>query len=611
MKTVKRMKKSTTILLVLAMVLSLPTAFGQNDGDSTDKGVTTKTFTNSDGEVIKMIETETNDNGETIRITTKEVIFLESGGSRTEENTVYPKAQAQTQEGEGDKKEECPLTVKEMGEMSLWEQCHQLHASKPLYANIEFQLQHPKCQDTFKETIKKCKLMSDLIRLNNPDGIEDGMVDYDPQMGEIKCISNNGNAIDFKSCKTFLNLYRGQRITDQALIMEQEIEKTTHANKQGEEMAEIAKDINNSQGKYIDVAKDHAKKGKNLANVRGSYQAVKFTTFGGVLAGYMTPNKAEDDCKALPNGDEELCQEILGGDKSVGAQLFLNAAIKSRVTQMVAQSGIKGAAEFIVANQYKKQMDRLDGIKDDLNNSEDDGTIIIEEDTMVSECNYNPTLPQCQGLSLNHTASGHGGINFGSGAAAEYTGGSDGNELDFSNNNDFSNTKPSEMSPGLASDLAAFDTKSGNHFVDGNGGPGTVSYGSLGSGGGGGGSASAGGAPGSGSGGAGSSSDDKVNPLTMKKAGVSYAGGKRGKRGRYVASAGKKKSGGTSSSSNPFAKFFNKNKNKSGNSLLNFRDPASQLGSKKDSLFSRISRRYDDMEKKKRLLEYIIEQQKK
>ena len=81
---------------------------------------------------------------------------------------------------------------------------------------------------------------------------------------------------------------------------------------------------------------------------------------------------------------------------------------------------------------------------------------------------------------------------------------------------------------------------------------------------------------------------------------ASYKGGQglyKGGRGR----SGKSKS----TSKNPFANLFKKNKNKRGKNVLNFRDIAAK-NDQRGSIWQMISDRYQDADKKKRLLKYKI-----
>lgn len=498
---------------------------------------------------------------------------------------------------------------------SLWEECKDMYGKRSLQSGGPLKAKADYCQNTagplgltLAQLEERCNIIAQVITYYNGDQeLRDNTMIMDQQSGyTMSCDWNEGIAVDYGSCVNFVNLFRAQMITDEGIKIEQEVEKIALENKASAKMSEASKDMANSQGTYIDVAKDHAKKGKEQANVRAVYQGTKFATFGSLMIAYTGPKKVQKKCYSSDiagSANEELCKEIFD-DQELTRQMFRNQEARMMLAKLTTESGVKSGAEIFIASQYKKQINRLSGIKDQLDEADKESKSgLVQQDIMMTECQYNPNLPQCRGLGINHQAGGsYGNMNFGGSGVTQYTDAGKSGDLDLSPDNTAS-VKPSELEPGLGSDLVNFDSQSGAHMIDTNGGPATVRYGpQSGGGGGGGGSASGGGIPGSASK-TSNPNDEKATPINLTTSGINYAGG--GKMKSSYGAISNKGSKESSEDNNPFSKFFNKDKaNKTGDTL-NFRNVASdQFGKQKDDIFARISSRYDKIKNSDRLLKY-------
>ena len=221
----------------------------------------------------------------------------------------------------------------------------------------------------------------------------------------------------------------------------------------------------------------------------------------------------------------------------------------------------------------------------------------------MKECEINPTAPECQ------SASGRQSVGF-QGNSFNITGNDKASHVPGSMN-DGKGGGANADSPGQQnrSDIAGIiGTELGEATGKGStaitGAPGAASYSGKGVGnpGGSGGASSKGAAP---PGGRPPRTGGKPSPGSDSRGvKVKYDGDGSGwKSGAYGSSRRRKKK--PSSNSNPFAKLFGDKKKKDGKGgILNFRTPSSALN-KKGGLFQRVSSRYRQVEKEKRLLKYV------
>ena len=225
----------------------------------------------------------------------------------------------------------------------------------------------------------------------------------------------------------------------------------------------------------------------------------------------------------------------------------------------------------------------------------------------VRECVIHPELPKCKIRNRRKVDGVSNTYSFGPGAKSSVIGSSDGGDGDS-----FSGSAPNVdrdfVPTGLGEMLPDTNTLGNNDFSRAP--PPAASYAGRGTGnpGGGGGGAPGsvsppgkGGAASGGGGGGGASGSSGGTKVSYDGSGGGWKGyGSGGRGGKSGRSSGKTRN-------NPFAKLFGKNKKKSGSEVMDFRSPASKFGIS-GSIFKRLSRRYGDVVKNKRLHEYTTEE---
>jgi len=227
-------------------------------------------------------------------------------------------------------------------------------------------------------------------------------------------------------------------------------------------------------------------------------------------------------------------------------------------------------------------------------NSESDATYNIT--SLQQTCQQDPSQPGCQRIRTYDNTSAYGDFSFGgSGESATI---SEGTAL-----TDISAANPvldDDDTSSSISDLKLGNSKSGNSNKK-NFAAGAVKYsGNNAAGGGGGGGG--GGASMPGGSGSGSSSGAGDTDKSVKVSSGSATYGASSARSAYLASARSKREKKNESSKNPFDSLFGaKGKGESNTDVQNYNNG---IGNSSDSIFARISTRYDEMENQNRLTKY-------
>ncbi len=253
----------------------------------------------------------------------------------------------------------------------------------------------------------------------------------------------------------------------------------------------------------------------------------------------------------------------------------------------------------LLASMFKKQIGKIDKALADIEEFAPSDLAFNEEDLLMSRCALNPLDPECAPLVGDITRGFDPNQNFNIGGGTGTTSITDINRPDLTNDSSDISGDDGSFSPGGPISFGTPGNKDN--------GPAAIAAGASiqkkGSGGGaGGGGGGGGGAAGGGGGGApaaqGANARQPANAISFGKAKYNRGGGVL-----YRSKASRRKKG-SSNNKNPFASMFKKNKGSS-NGTLNFRDPAA-IANKSNDIFKMISKRYSNVAKDKRLMEYEL-----
>lgn len=283
------------------------------------------------------------------------------------------------------------------------------------------------------------------------------------------------------------------------------------------------------------------------------------------------------------------------------ASLIMNDAMRSVAKQILAQTAVEAAANFMKAGMLNKQADKIDELLKKIEGYDPSGDFVPPtNDLLAGPCAFDPSAAGCaqfDGLAARQVGFGGNTLSLGGGGF-----GTSGMSLDADTGLDNAATNgagDSDRSDALGpvGSLLPGGNKAGG-FESGTPGAASVkTSAATRSNAGGSGGASAVGSTG-GSAGGGSGSGAKGGQANAGKR-LGYANSSIGRLsgGRGVGRKPASKDGGA----NPFANMFKKGGPQ--NDTLNFRNPAG-IGTKTGNIFDQISSRYQVVQSKNLLLEY-------
>jgi len=279
-------------------------------------------------------------------------------------------------------------------------------------------------------------------------------------------------------------------------------------------------------------------------------------------------------------------------------KLLMNESEKMKMKMILLQAGVETAQNIIARNLLNKQANQINDVANKINAftpQDYNGKV----DAFIQKCQADPSLPGCAKVQAYNPGWGQNGLgpNFGSSTTA--TGTAYGTSPTGTTGNNNTSTS-SGINPGAGTNFAGVTTPNSAGGGINAPGPGSLGKGSLGGGNGGGSGGGAGAtAPakgkGGGSGGARSRGHYK---------GKNYTYGSGGSSGASYASSKSRRSR-RSKNGNPFKSMFGK-KGKKSSRVYKYRTPASAVGGKSDQIFEMISRRYNVVKGKERLLDYTV-----
>mgnify|MGYP003669082809 CR=1 FL=1 len=457
---------------------------------------------------------------------------------------------------------------------------------------------------------------------------------------KVSCKNNGVETQDFVQCKKITTWLEGFTIAKQGLQMTQQVRVLDN---QMDMQADIMQKQTQEGGVGIkdtlEVQKEGVEQQAGMANERATFDAAKAAILAGMISEMPTREKLLTSCeKSFTKAKESVLgyadQAINDEDAKAGYKEMLTGADADNPSQITARSACnklviktsvvmnqKARSKFklaafqagtdAVANIAKgailnKQADKIGDAIDDIEDHTppEFNPWANYEDAMASECIANPDAEGCiqaqeqyqDYYGGNFRINGDRGVNS-QGTNLSDISGRDG-DLDGASGSD----GPRNLIPNSFGSINTPGSES-NEFADAPVAAGSMKKVNGGAGGGGGGSAGAvsapGGAPNTG-GGKNAASSQLGKGVKVKFSGT--GGGSLAFRGgRGLANAGKKRTDG-----NPLSNLFGKKGKNNKGKLMDFRGPASGIGSKKGSIFNMISNRYNSVAKDKRLKEYKL-----
>jgi len=292
---------------------------------------------------------------------------------------------------------------------------------------------------------------------------------------------------------------------------------------------------------------------------------------------------------------ENACQ-FLAEDNDT--RLLMNESEKNKMKMILVQAGVETAQNVVAKNLLNKQANQIGDVANKIKAfkpQDYNGNV----DAFIQKCQADPGLPGCAKVQAYNPGWGQNGLgpNFGSSTTA--TGTAYGTSPTGTTGNNNSSTS-SGINPGAGTNFAGVTTpNSAGGGIDAPG-AGSLGKGSLGGGNGGGSGGGAGAtAPAKGKGGGSGGPRSRGHYK-----GKNYTYGSGGSSGASYASSRSRRSR-RPKNGNPFKSMFGK-KGKKSSRVYKYRTPASAVGQKSDKIFEMISRRYNLVKGKERLLDYTI-----
>jgi len=397
---------------------------------------------------------------------------------------------------------------------------------------------------------------------------------------QISCKEHTGYAFDYPSCVKFTQWFNALVTAEMGLGMYNEFDKVNTGQKaQTAAAQEVQK--GNGQVAGIEASKQITLSEAEVEQRNKVFFTAKAGAIGTQLGSFVTPDSLNCD-----NSCCDLFKSSAGADRIKGSIFFPNQEQRDRMIAEIIKSGGQAVIAAMKENEFKKRANMMQAAKEQMIGPDDES-----EEGIQRFCQQYPQDVRCLGpgnrvLSGSSYGQGFTGQNFGLGDLSGVA------EDDFGGDTIAPGTGPQAPGQGVADvgtmDKAAADAKDVFNAPPAAGGGG-------------------GGAPAAGGGGGGVGASASANPLS-KDPGVE--GEKKeepikitSKSASYDGSSGYNGGGwrpgakkADAAAENPFAAMFNKKQDREIASQREIDAPASDL-------FTKISNRYGEVQKRKGLLE--------
>lgn len=399
--------------------------------------------------------------------------------------------------------------------------------------------------------------------------------------------TRGGFAFDFPRCKAFVNWFTvlgaseiGFKVGNEAAVTTAGMRNQTRLTQQIQE--------GNGQDAGLEAARLQSVEAKKAEERNMAFFSAKAAAIGAQLAQWVGPgNVCKDPCCKLFDAQ--------GADK-IGTNYFPNQDGKQHIIAQLVKAGADIAVAKLKADMHAQNARKVEAVKEQMQFTDD------SEEGVMKFCVQFPQDVRClspgQRRALGASGTQFGsfqGSNFGLGSLE----GEQGNEV--SAGQDFGGSLAAGGPSGNVGNIGSADKDAAaakNIFnapaPARGGGGGGGGAGAGGGGGGGGGSAQAGQL----SRDEGLKEDKKESPIEITSKKAAYEGSKGGYNGGGYNPSNKKP--GESPTANPFAGMFGKDQGRDPANVAEIDKPASDL-------FSKISRRYGEVQKRKALMEVADE----
>ncbi len=440
-----------------------------------------------------------------------------------------------------------------------------------------------------QSTVESCKALQAAALYSKGRSKRESNKDEFPSFdGKYKCYKSSFFNVDFKPCKAAVMAYNLAFALENVGLVAEQVDSLTY---QGKLQEKIKENPDDHQMKSVEAAKKMMYRKKDHEVAKSIMFGSKGAAIAAALAAWVRPATLSKHCK----DGKQCCQAAAALHQDM---LFENMDVKYRMVEDVVRAVGQSAAHALLADAYKKAGDGLKKAEDELKEFEEVETAGF--DTEISLCKINPGHPSCAtapGPQGVNQATGFSGLNVGGGGGLLT---SDNNFKPLEGVDNFESglqDVDEQTKADLAQKIAAAEGQR-NGFVDPSPSAAVAKSARGGAGG------SGGGGPGGGSSrglGAEPKKDDAKASMLMNNGGkVSY-----GNSGGVNYGGGKYSFGGNGkpAAKNPFDGLFNKDGQSNG-----VRNIASDIGDKNGSgIFEKISKKYEDVKKKDRLLKYEAE----
>lgn len=414
---------------------------------------------------------------------------------------------------------------------------------------------------------------------------------------KITCKKDGMFTADFKYCKRLVDTYNATSVAENTGKMAEQV-SVGQANVKAAQM--MAEDPNNIQDKSLEGAEMIADRKILHEKIKVGMYSANAALYAGFVMSWPTPRNLGKRCANNGGGITARACCTYASAKYFSS-IFKNYEMKRRFTHELFYALGKAGAAGVMWSLYKKQKDALGDSREELAELEPEDYNGLTPDMLTNLCQADPNAPGCRaGRNLvNQGAVGQGNINFNGAGGAQMGAASPSENFQFDFEEGGAANLSDEDRNAISETIAG--SKSGRGGFEDNVAAAQKVAKTPGEGGGGGGG-SAGKASAPGLSGAAQTGGDPKSKMVTDSGG---RGNSKGGGGFAYTGGGYRYAGGKKGDKNPFSGLFGKKGNKGGVSVRGV--ASKEIGDKSFGIFDKISRKYSEVNKAKRLIEYEVE----
>lgn len=414
---------------------------------------------------------------------------------------------------------------------------------------------------------------------------------------KITCKKDGMFTADFKFCKRLVDTYNASSVAENTGKIAENV-SVGQANVKAAQM--MAEDPNNVQDKSLEGAEMIADRKILHEKIKVGMYSANAALYAGFVMSWPTPKNLGKRCAKNGGGITARACCTYASAKYFST-IFKNYEMKRRFTHELFYALGKAGAAGVMWSLYKKQKDALGDAREELAELEPEDYNGLSPDMLTNLCQADPNAPGCRaGRNLvNQGAVGQGNINFNGAGGAQMGAASPSENFQFDFDEGGAANLSDEDRNAISETIAGGKSGRGG-FEDNVAAAQKVARTPGEGGGGGGGSAGKASAPGL-SGAAKQGGDPKSKMVTDSGG----RGNSKGSGGFAYTGGGYRYAGGKKGDKNPFSGLFGKKGSKGGVSVRGV--ASKEIGDKSFGIFDKISRKYSEVNKAKRLIEYEVE----